>query len=52
MNRCVEAHLASDVCRPRKLISGALLIQQVIHDADPKKTFFLKQWRMPERECE
>jgi len=28
------------------------LVQQVIHDAKPKKTFFLKQWRMPERECE
>jgi len=22
----------------------------LVHDANPKKAFFLKQWRMPERE--
>ncbi len=30
MNRCVKTHLASDVCKPRKLISGAFLTVQEV----------------------
>lgn len=49
MNRCVETHLASDVCKPRKLISGFFLTVQEVPLEFPVQLNALHQMRSSRR---